>query len=267
MYEAGRRAALATSQRKVVLPFFASVAVAVLLVCLDLPLLALIAMGSGAAIYLARICAVALRPSYARRVHGAPGPPLEPDVLPHEIHPVELRISYEHILRTHEQVRLLLRDSERIRDSLQGLYHSCGELVDMAGRVARIGNAIERYLKGRKPDELLHGAKRLEARADRAADEEARRTYLAAAMARRRELMTYAELQALYERIRARLEVVCASLENVQALVVKLRALDLEQVALSGDSVSTQLDMLREDLQMVEAVMAEATALETLASG
>jgi hypothetical protein len=266
LYHATHRAALASCHRKLVVPLLASVTTGLLLVSLNLTFIAMLVLAAGAAFYFARIFAVALRPSVAARLHGPPGPPFEPEVLPYEIHPLELRNGYEHVLRTHEQVRVLLRESERIRDSLQGLYRSCGELVDMAGRVAKIGNAIERYLNTCKPDELLQAAKRLEARASSALDDEARRTYLSAASARRRQLLTYSELQALYERIRARLEVVGASLENVHALVIKLRALDLEQVALSGDCVASQLDTLRDDLQIVETVMAQVIANEELPS-
>jgi hypothetical protein len=260
LHRAARRADIMARQRRQWLPFVASIPASLILFCFDLPLVALITIVLGSGFYALRVAAVALSPAYMRRVHSAPGPPIEPEVLPHEIDPLELRTSYEEILRTHERVRTLLCDSERIRDNLQGLYVSCGELVEMAGRVARLGNSLERYLNGCRPEELLLGAERLEARAAQARDPEARRTYLAAAMARRHQLSTYTQLQGLYDRIRARLEVVIASLENVQAMVVKLRALDLEQVAISGDGVAMQIDVLRQDLDIVESAMAEALA-------
>lgn len=259
IYQGVRSAALAASQRPIVAPLALSLTISVVIALFELPLLGLICLCAGVGLYALRILAVALSPAYALRVYGPPGPPLAPDVLPHEVEPLELRASYEKILRTHEDLRQLLRDSGRIREGLKQLYASCTELVDVAGRIARLGNSLDAYLEACKPIELTHCAEQLEARAKQALDPEARRTYQGAAMARRRQLATYAQLQGLYDRIRARLEVVIASLDSVQALVVKLQALELDHVALNDDCVAEQLEILRGDAQIVEAAIVEAS--------
>jgi hypothetical protein len=257
-FYAVRRAALGTCERRMRRVLLAGLGAGVVLWCCHLSLLALVVLFATIGLFGFNVVAVVLSRTYAWRLHGPPGPALEPEVLPVDIEPTGLRSSYREILRVHERIRVFLRDHEGARAGHQTLYRSCGELVEMAGRMAMLGNGLEQHLDSYKVEDLQGEIERLEARVRAATDVEARRTYAAAALAKRRQLETHHALHGLQDRVCARLDVVTASLEDVYALLVKLNVLEVEQEVLSGECVGDQLDALRDDLRLVEAAMIEA---------
>lgn len=236
----------------------AAVVVSCVLVAANWSATGMLVLAAGTLHYFWRVAALTLSRRYAMRFHGPPGPPLEPDVLPQDIEVASLRAKYQQILVAHECLRLQMRESERVRSALEELYDACEALAQMAGRVAHLGNRLDQYLSERSYDVLVASAAKLEARSFDTSDEEAKRTLIAAASIRRREVLTHLELQGQHDRIHARLEAVLASLEMVLAMVVKVRSFDHEELSLCGERVYDQVDMLRDELALVELAIAEA---------
>jgi hypothetical protein len=225
------------------------------LAALTLPAVAV--LGLGVLYYGTAVITQALCPSLANRLDGPPGPPHEPEVTSDEFDSPELRVVYESILTAHEAIRRTLRASERVRDSFTGLYVRCGELVDLAGRTALLGEDLDRYLDTQSTEALAAEVERLEARAAQAVDLQAGRVYREAAKTRGRQLGARRELEALRERVGGRLEAIHSSFDWVESLIVKLRALDQEQVATAGDPSGDHFVAIREELGLLEAAIDE----------
>jgi hypothetical protein len=238
------------------------VALVLVFAFIGLPALCLWTMGFGAVHYVTLVALHALSPRYVRRVYGPLGPPIDPEVQVEEIAPPDLRNAYVEILQTHEAIRRAIQSGSEhgrhVSTTLSELYGRCTRIVDLVGRVARLGNGLQTYLEGRKPEQLSDEAERLEACAGRTHDDKAARNFRQAAVARRLQHDTLCQIEGFFERIRARLLLVSSSLESVEALIIKVRTLDLENEALAGDSVSEHLADLHADLQLLEATMEDA---------
>lgn len=182
---------------------------------------------------------------------------LVPEVAPDDVTAPELRAAYIQVLIAHEELRRHLATAAAMQDYLRGAFERCGAVVQVSGRLARLGNALYRYDathdSGRiRQDEL--GALQ---RAAAVADPQASRIYREAAAARRRQLETGEHLHDLRDRIGARLDLVRATLESVLALSIKLETVDREQAMLAGESVSSQLARVGDEVAILESTMEE----------
>jgi len=183
--------------------------------------------------------------------------PLEPDVEPQEIAAADLRVTYQSILRVHEEIRRALLDAERIQACVRGVFDRCGSTARAAGRLARLANPLHQYLDSHDPIRIRDELQRLRNSAERTDDVHAMRTYGNAAAARARQLETFGKMQRLRDRVRARLELVAASLESVSALVVELRVRDLAEIELAREPLADQLQTLHDELEVLETTMEE----------
>lgn len=218
-----------------------------------LPIAATAMIGLGGLGFAVAVATDAMRPEFARKLYGPLGPPLRPAVRPTELRSVELVHAYSRLLVAHENVRRALQSSEHLVETLHDIYVQCGELVQAAGRAARIGSRLKGYLETNSPEWLAAEAGRLEQRAQAVGDGHAARTFELAAAARRRQLHTYAQIGGLYARVEARIAMLTSFLGAVEALVVKLEASDLEQLQLAGGEMAGDLERLRGDLEILEA--------------
>ncbi len=212
----------------------------------------------GAFHYLLVVTLYTFSETYAERVHGQFGLPLEPEVDADQIGPADLRATYLAILKVHDEIRSTLDGNGRVHPGLCDVYQRCGESVQVAGRTALLGNPLQRYLDDHDPSRLDAEARRLEMRASVTSDREAAAAYRQAGAARRRELETYGQLQRLFERVKARLELVAATLASVAATTIKLCTVDLEHLATTRDSLVEQIDSLGEDLRFLETAMEDS---------
>jgi len=227
-------------------------------ITLGLPLLAAGAIGVGASAYAAMIAHDVADPRFARRVFGPLGAPLRPAVRVEDLDAVELHLAYAGILRAHEEVRTALQASRGVVDGMRDVYARCGDLVEASGRVARSGDALQRYLQTQTLPSLEAEVVKLASLAATTSDPHAASAYQHAAQARRRQVDIYCQIQGLYDRVKARLAVVTAFLATVQALVVKLHALDLEQVNDQGAAIADQIDDLRGEIDILESALENA---------
>jgi hypothetical protein len=194
----------------------------------------------------------ALSPSYAQRIHGAFGLPLQLAVEPEEVEPDELRSSYLSILRTYEELRATLNEHDPVSAELHSLYRSCGNAVQLAGRTALLGGPLRRYLDGRARATIAEDIMRLDASADDTGDREARAMFHRASAARRREAEIHVDVDAIYARMRARLEVVSATLATAAAASLHLCTLDVDRSINTRESLIDHIDALDEDLRFLE---------------
>ena len=234
--------------------------IAFTLVLIGSPAFAPWILATGAAHYLMVVALYTFSEGYTQRVHGPFGLPLEPDVDPDQIGPADLRANYLNILRVHEEIRTTLDSNGGGHRALLDVYRRCGDAVQVAGRVALLGNPLQRYLDDHDPARLDAETRRLEMRASITGDREASLAYRQAAAARKRELETYGQLQRLYERMKARLELVAATLASVAATTIKLCTVDLEHLAMTKETLVDQIDSLGEDLRFLESAMEDSLA-------
>jgi hypothetical protein len=220
-----------------------------------LPWAAPLAFGVGLAHYAGAVIGATVRAGRTERARGALAQPLRPEIDPAEITSIDLRAAYLDILRVHEDIRRSLLDAERMQSTLRALFGQCGDVVQVAGRLARLANPLHDYLEVHGANQAKQELHRLAVTADGTSDRVAQAVYQSAAAARGRQLGTLLEIQQLRDRIRARLELIGASLASVQALVIKLQVLDLEKVAVAGESMSDQLASLGEELVVLESMI------------
>jgi hypothetical protein len=236
----------------------AGITLGVLAAALALPLVAAATVGLGCSLYAALIARDLQDPDFARSVYGPLGAPLRPSVRPEQLQAAELNATYLAILREYETIRAAMQASQGVVDGLRDVYLRCGDLVEAAGRVARSGDALQRYLASQHGGDAEQELIRLASLAAATHDAQAASVYGRAVQARRRQLELHAQIEGLYDRVRARLAVVTSFLAAVEAVVVKLNALDLEQVHDEGSSISDQLDELRGELEVLESSLEDA---------
>ncbi|HVK73658.1 MAG TPA: hypothetical protein VM734_10065 [Kofleriaceae bacterium] len=256
-----RRAATAAFRPRALRGLGMASVIAFALVLVGAPALAPWILAAGTAHYLLVVTLYTFSEGYTNRVHGPFGLPLEPDVDPDQIGPADLRATYLNILRVHEEIRTTLDSNGRVHAGLCDVYTRCGDAVQVAGRMALLGNPLQRYLDDHDPARLDAETRRLEMRASVTSDREASLAYRQASAARKRELDTYGQLQRLYERMKARLELVAATLASVAATTIKLCTVDLETLAMTRESLVEQIDSLGEDLRYLEAAMEDSMAV------
>jgi hypothetical protein len=223
-----------------------------------LPLVAAASVGLGCSLYAAFIARDLQDPDFARRVYGPLGAPLRPSVRPEQLQAAELNAAYVGILREYETIRAAMQASQGVVDGLRDVYLRCGDLVEAAGRVARSGDALQRYLAAQNGADLEQELIRLASLAGATHDAQAASVYGRAVQARRRQLDLHAQIEGLYDRVKARLAVVTSFLATMEAVVVKLNALDLEQLHDEGTSISEQLDELRGEIEVLESSLEES---------
>jgi hypothetical protein len=212
----------------------------------------------GSAAFVGFVAFHALSPAHGNALYGPLGPPVDPEVQPGDIASLEVRSAYDSVLRAYRKIRRSLDKRDGTTQMLVEPYRRCGELVRLAGRIARVANALQDHIEDYDRNRLSADVSSLRQLASAARDPHARRAYTQTADARQHQLENYDEFCGLLERIQARLELIAASLESVQSLIVKLHVRLLEQTALEGGSMSEGLDVLRDDLEILEAAMDEA---------
>lgn len=255
---AARRAALAARQPRDIGVLVGSGGLALAAAIVGATAIAPWLWGLGAAWYAAVVGLHAVSPTRTLALYGPVGPPLETEVLPSEIAVPELRAAYVAILEEYERIRESLHEAEHPCNSLREPYMRSGDLVQLAGRIARTGNSLRSYLDARDPTQMAADVADLERKAAHASDYATARAYHQAAVDRARQQAACEAIERLYERVQARLTQIAASLDALGAVVIKLQAIDLEQIVLAGESVSQRLDVVRDDLQVIEASMHEA---------
>jgi hypothetical protein len=217
-----------------------------------LPIVAAMAFGGGLLSYGGLVALDARRPSFMRHFYGPLGPPLVPEVQPSDISCSELRLTYSTILQGHDGLRSALDASGGARHGLIQLYGRSTELVQTAGRIARVGCSLKAYLDGSSDELLDRQISHLEERATESHDEGATRVFRQAAAVRCHQLATYHRIEGLYARVEARLAMVVAFLAALEAQLIELEALDLEAEARAGGLISEHLEVLGCDLAMLE---------------
>lgn len=252
-----QRAALATRHRYALAVLACTLVAAFIGLLVELPILIWVA-ATGSVTFFGFVGIHAVSPVRGNALYGAVGPPLDVEIEPSEIHSPELRAAYANVLHAHRRIRTALADREGAIDVLLEPYRRCGELVLLAGRVARVGNALQSYVEEHDPEQLAAEIELLQIKADHSEDLETRRAYRRTAEARSRQLGSYLEFRRLLDRILARLRLIAASLESLLALVVKVHARLLEQTAFSGESMSNWLDVLQDDLEILEDALDKA---------
>jgi hypothetical protein len=252
-----RRAGLAAGHRRALALLALTVVAVFIATAFGLPLVAGWVALAGSVAFVGFVGLHAVSPTHGDALYGPLGPPLEPEILPRDIAAPDIRAAYRSALQAHAKIRDLLHERQGTIEVLLDSYERCGELVLLAGRVARVGNALYGYVQEHDPNRLRADVINLRQRASEATDLQARRAYRRTADARIRQLQNYEEFRALQDRIQARIELIAASLESVQALVVKLHARILEQSAFAGD-IRDGVDLLNDDLEVLEAAVDEA---------
>jgi hypothetical protein len=128
----------------------------------------------------------------------------------------------------------------------------CDAAVRQCGRLATLGNPLQRYLEVHDRAQTCADLERLRRQCAAAGDPPTGDALGRAASARARQLETHDQIVALRDRLQARLELVRAALESFAATLVRLRVAGEEQRILSGDAVTDHLDGVGDELDKLE---------------
>ncbi|HMG53023.1 MAG TPA: hypothetical protein VK601_06070 [Kofleriaceae bacterium] len=189
----------------------------------------------------------------ARRKRFALGADLE---VPEAIVAGDARDTYRAILSAYGEIRCALGDAPLLLSSSSSVVDRCDAAVRQSGRLAVLGNPLQRYLDGHDRTQARVDLDRLLARRDSASDESTATALRRAVTARARQLETYDQILGMRDRIQARLELVRAALESFLATIVKLRVSGEEQLLVTGESVMEDLDSVGDELEVLEAELA-----------
>jgi hypothetical protein len=179
----------------------------------------------------------------------------EPAVLPEDILSFDAQETYRCILLALVDVERAFAVAPHLESMAQPLLERCRTAVALSGRIAMLGNPIQRYLDLHDPAYVRFELDKLRARRGATRDDMTIDTLDHAAGARQRQLAVHEELVAIRGRIQARLELVRAGLESFAAIVVKLQVVNDEAIELAAQSVDEQLDGIGEDLQVLESAL------------
>ena len=182
----------------------------------------------------------------------------DPAVLPEDIVSFDAQETYRCILLALADVERALAAAPHLDAMAQPLLERCRTAVALSGRIATLGNPIQRYLDLHDPAYVRFELDKLHARRGATSDVVTIGALDHAAAARKRQLAVHDELVAARDRIQARLELVRAGLESFAAVVVKLEVANDEAIELVEQSVDEQLDGIGEDLQVVESALIAA---------
>lgn len=175
---------------------------------------------------------------------------------PEDVASGELRSIYRSILLELADVERVLAEAPRLGSLMASALDQARGAVALSGRLALLGNPLQRYFDRHDRSFVSAELERLRERTAEATDQAAATAWKQAAAARARQLAIHDEMAAQRDRIHARLELVRASLERLSAMIAKLQILDEEQIVLASDSVTEQLEGLGEDLATLESVVA-----------
>lgn len=209
----------------------------------------LISMGVLAITGVSTIVLESAMSAHRRRPGASPGA-LE---LPEMVVAVEARDTYRAILTAHADIRRVLGETASLRASRAAVLERCDAAVRQCGRLAVLGNPLQRYLDAHDRAQTHADLERLRQRSEVAGDEPTGDALGRAATARARQLETHDQIVGMRDRIQARLELVRAALESFSATIVKLRVAGEEQLILSGDSVVDHLEGVGDELDVLEA--------------
>jgi len=189
----------------------------------------------------------------ARRKRFGPGAHLE---VPEAIAASDARDTYRAILSAYGEIRSALGAAPALLASQSSVVERCAAAVRQCGRLAVLGNPLQRYLDGHDRTQARVDLDRLRARRDSTSDESTAEALRRAVTARTRQLETHDQILGMRDRIQARLELVRAALESFLATIVKLRVSGDEQLILTGESVMEDLDGVGDELEVLEAELA-----------
>lgn len=229
------------------------------------PIIGVFVLALGVVAYGALIGLDMFNDKFIRKVYELPDPDDEqaleapaPAVAVEDIEPVDLRRLYASVLTARQDVLGAVHSAgDLLQESLRDTVERCAELVQEAGRLARRGTGLQRYMSRENPRNIASEAEDLDAQAAATRDDTAAQSFRKAAQSKRQQLETYNQLQGFYDRIKAQLSVIETSLDGVQAKIVKLNATDIEEAASIGASITQHLDALSSDMHMLESTVSE----------
>lgn len=196
-----------------------------------------------------------------RRLGASPGE-LE---LSEPIVATETREIYRAIVTAYADIRRVLGDAAALRSSRAAVLERCDAAVRQCGRLALLGNPLQRYLDTHDRARTCADLERLRQRSEAAGDAPTGDALGRAATARARQLETHDQIVVMRARIQARLELARAALESFSATIVKLRVAGDERQVLSGDSVIDHLEGVGDELDVLETELETELALDLAA--
>ncbi|HEX3478850.1 MAG TPA: hypothetical protein VHT91_27700 [Kofleriaceae bacterium] len=178
---------------------------------------------------------------------------------------IEARETYRAILTAYTEIRRVIGDAASLRSSRAAVLERCEAAVQQCGRLALLGNPLQRYLATHDRAQTRADLERLRQRSAAAGDALIGDALGRAATARARQLETHDQIIGMRDRIQARLELARAALESFAATIVKLRVAGDEHLVLSGESVIDHLDGVGDELEVLETELALDLALDLAA--
>lgn len=224
-------------------------------------LLPSIVLGVGLLAYAGMVAIDLANPAYIRRSNeksahraGAQVQWMSPNALSDP----EIRSVYAGIISSLGRCRGLYDVSnDGLRSSLADGIRRAEELGVIASRTAQRSEAIRRHLLADTPDSIASELRRLEELSARSTDETAQRDFAQAAAAKAKELETYRQLEALYERHHAQLRLIETSLDGLSAKLVKLDATDIAEAIQINEALTDNLRTMSSDVEVLESTYEE----------
>ena len=219
--------------------------------------LAIPLFGVGVAHYVVAAAYETRRIAAEERARGPLARPLVAEVRMFEIESAELRLAFHDVLERHEEIRRELLAAQRLQPCFRPLLERCGALVQRAGRLARLANPLERYLRDHSTTEITKGVDEATRRSTAIGDPLARAAHAREAHARGHQLGTVLEIEAIRERIRAQVGIVNATLAAVGAAIVKAQVIDQAEAELAADLAAGDATVaaLAEEIEALEALL------------
>lgn len=224
-------------------------------------LLPSIVLGFGLLAYAGMVAIDLANPAFIRRsneVNGSSAATQMQLVSPSALSDPELRSVYAGIISSLGRCRGLYDVSnDGLRAGLADGIRRAEELGEIASRTAQRSEAIRRHLLSDSPDGIGAELRRLDELSARSADETAKRDFAQAAAAKSKELETYRQLEALYERHHAQLRLIETSLDGLSAKLVKLDATDIAEAIQINEALTDNLRTMSSDVEVLESTYEE----------
>lgn len=214
----------------------------------------------GGVAYGAMVAIDLMNPSYWKKVNAKK--PEEGEALtdfpinPESLSDAKLKDAVQDIAAAFSEVKTVLAETpDSVKKCLGDVLHPIFELVQYAARITTQGEDLGRYLGSTDRARIERQIKHLKDDEARSHDEEAKKQYHSAHVAKDAELAALRDIESARERVLANLVRVGATLQGLPAQIVRMRALDAQALEAMSYNMNSDLDRVSAEIRSLEETL------------